>query len=153
MLCPLDNPGGYARVPTGEGDWIWFSDENRERLIRLAEVFKLVWATSWEHSANRIIAPLHGIGELPVIEWSTDALESLAVPDSQPDDWVGYHDWKLPWIQSYAGDRRFAWIDDEVSDRGIAWAAARDRLFVRPAPSIGFTDEHVRTLLAYGRQS
>lgn len=152
VLCPFENPGGYQHVPTGEGDWIWVSTANRDRLRRLAEAFRLVWATSWEHKANEVIAPLHEIGPLPVIEWDWYRLsEEARNPDLRPNDWVGYHDWKLPWISEYAQDQVFAWIDDDASDQGIAWAERRDpaTLVIRPESSVGLIDEHVERLFLF----
>lgn len=155
VLCPFEDPGGYRHVPTGEGDWIWVSTANRDRLRRVAESFRLVWATSWEHKANKIIAPLHEIGPLPVIEWDWHRIsEEHWNPELLPKDWVGYHDWKLPWICEYARGQSFAWIDDDASDEGIAWAEQQDpaALIIRPASSIGFTDMHVERLLRFAAE-
>lgn len=155
VLCPFENPGGYQRVATGEGDWIWISTANRDRLRRLAGLFRLVWATSWEHKANEVVAPLHEIGPLPVIEWDVDHLPGKVWnPDLWPQDWVGYHDWKLPWISEYARGQSFAWVDDDASDSGIAWAESREpaALVIRPNSSIGFTDTHVDQLLRFAAE-
>ena len=155
VLCPLDNPGGYRTAMTGWGsEQILVSPANITRLRALAQAFELVWATSWEHHANSVIAPLHEIGALPVIEWDTDALGGDVLPEDQPEGWTGYHDWKLPWIERYAGDRPFAWVDDEVSDAGIKWAERRSipSLFVRPSSNNGLSDDHVVRLLTFAKK-
>jgi hypothetical protein len=139
---------------TGWGsEQILVSPANITRLRALAQAFELAWATSWEHHANSVIAPLHEIGALPVIEWDTDALGGDVLPEDQPDGWTGYHDWKLPWIERYAGDRPFAWVDDEVSDAGIKWAERRSipSLFVRPSSNNGLSDDHVVRLLTFAK--
>lgn len=157
VLCPFEDPGGFERVDTGQGDSIWVQPEiNGARLRALLRVFDVVWATNWEHHANTIIAPLHGLGHLPVVEWDVALLGDggLVVPESQPAGWTGYHDWKLPWIQRYAGDRPFAWIDDEVSDEGVAWAASREipTRLLRPASSVGWTQEQCDVLLVFAKE-
>ncbi len=74
----------------------------------------LVWATTWDHTANEVIAPRLGIAPLPVVDWlETDA----------QDDWFGLH-WKTRSVVAWADRRAFAWIDDEVTDRDREWITA-----------------------------
>ena len=108
LLPVLDNtvPGRYYEASgdfrkvslkhwnTGETHSIWISPRNADRLRRLRGQFEIVWATGWNQHANEIIAPLHGLPELPVIElaWSED-LRMLGTS------------WKLPAIIGYIADR------------------------------------------------
>jgi hypothetical protein len=45
-------------------------DDHPAWLRELADMYTLVWATTWEHDANRHIAPLLGLDPLPVVELS-----------------------------------------------------------------------------------
>lgn len=146
VLCPFTNPGGYQHVPTGEGDWVWISRDNAARLALLAEHYKLVWATAWEHRANRYIAPLHELPPLPVIEWDWSQVRTAEAFRTGLD-------WKLPFIAEYCEGRPFAWIDDEIAASGFAWAAQREpeTLFVQPKSSVGFTNDHFHELVDFAK--
>jgi hypothetical protein len=81
-------------------------------LAELAEVFELVWATTWEHDANAILAPLLGLPDLPVIGFKGTVVG--------PGETV-----KLPSVRRFVGDRAFAWVDDRLGVDAMAWAAHR----------------------------
>ena len=70
-------------------------------IAELAEAFELVWATTWEDMANRVIAPALGLPHLPAIEFDMDR----RVPTP-----------KLPSVIAWVGDRPCAWIDDDLHD-------------------------------------
>jgi hypothetical protein len=76
---------------------------------------ELVWATAWEHGANREIAPRLGLPQLPVVEWRapTVAQETL-------DEYFNLH-WKTRQVVEYARGRDFAWADDEVTPADREW--------------------------------
>jgi hypothetical protein len=97
-------PPGYERheIVEGERSWVVLLNQwHGVQLNALAEVFELVWVTSWEHGANRLLAPRLGLPELPVIVW----------PDRSV---VRRGSWKTPYIADWVGDRPFVWVDDEV---------------------------------------
>ena len=77
---------------------------------RSAIEFELVWATGWEHDANRLIAPILGLPALPVMEFPRNADGRFT---------------KLPTITRFAAGRPLVWIDDELSDAAHAWAVSR----------------------------
>lgn len=76
-----------------------------EELLKLADVYELVWATTWEHDANALIGPKIGLPELPVIEFDKD----WPLP-TRPDGTY----FKTHTIMKYAAGRPFAWVDDEI---------------------------------------
>ncbi|WP_420034822.1 HAD domain-containing protein [Streptomyces sp. cg28] len=93
----------------------------------------LVWATTWEHEANEVVAPRIGLPPLPVIEW----------PDT-PAHGVprGLH-FKTPALVAWAGDRPFVWVDDEIGALDRQWVAAQHpgpALLHRVDPAKGLTD-------------
>ncbi len=155
VLLPVRDytvPGGYYQPSadfrdvslvhwdSGELHRIWVSAANADRLRRLSEHFDIVWATGWNHHANEIIAPLHGLPDLPVIElaWSED-LRTLETG------------WKLPVIVDYITDRACIWIDDHIRDDVEDWARARDAptLVLRADHRIGLTDDIVDRALDF----
>ena len=83
-------------------------------LLAFADRMTLTWATLWEHDANRLIAPIVGLPELPVIEFK-DALSSRA------------DTFKLTDVESFVGDRAFVWIDDDLFEDAFEWERARNR--------------------------
>jgi hypothetical protein len=108
--APGHVPAGYVphdvdglRVLLSTDHGIWLSD--------LASSYDLVWATSWEHDADRLIAEAVGLPRgLPVISFAAQ------------DGWTN----KLPDIIRYVGDRPLAWIDDQPGAEVRDWADARN---------------------------
>jgi hypothetical protein len=96
-LFPAEDP---VRVCLAHGAW----------LRELAAQFELVWATAWGADANRLLAPLLSLPDLPVIRFPP--------PPFHPGD-------KLPAIIDYAARRPLAWVDDEHSPEARDWAARR----------------------------
>ncbi|MFF8595765.1 hypothetical protein ACF061_30825 [Streptomyces sp. NPDC015220] len=83
--------------------------------------YDLCWATTWMDAANRWIAPVVGLPELPYVDFGTGL---LAV---RPD----LVHWKTEAIVTYAAGRPFAWVDDEQSPADTEYTAAR-----HPAPAL-----------------
>lgn len=100
-------PPGYRLQEIVEGEKTWrvlINPWHGAELTALADTFDLVWATSWEHGANRLLSPLLGLPtDLPTILW----------PDRTP---VRCGSWKAPYVADWVGDRAFAWVDDEVGE-------------------------------------
>jgi hypothetical protein len=99
-------PLGYQQHEIVEGEKTWcvlLNPQHGVELNALASIFDLVWASSWEHGANRLLGPLLGLPELPTIIW----------PDRAP---VRRGSWKTPYIAEYVGDRSFVWVDDEAEE-------------------------------------
>ena len=100
-------PPGYQPREIVEGDKTWrvlIDPRHGAELAALAGSFDQVWATSWEHGANRLLSPLLGLpSDLPTILW----------PDRTP---VRRGSWKTPYVADWVGDRPFAWVDDEVGE-------------------------------------
>jgi hypothetical protein len=102
-------PPGYALHDLHEGEKTWtllLSQQHGLELNALATSYELVWATSWEHGANRLIAPRLGLPDLPVITWPGDA---RSTPRRKPSSW------KTRYVAEWVGARPFVWVDDEVN--------------------------------------
>jgi HAD domain in Swiss Army Knife RNA repair proteins len=137
LLLDVDgvlNPFAAPACPPGYAEHEFFPGEDPVRLCpahgrwlqELATRFQLVWATAWGASANRLLAPLLQLPELPVIRFPP--------PPFHPRD-------KLPPIASYAGRRPLIWIDDAHPPEAHAWAASRHvpTLLIGIDPAEGLT--------------
>jgi len=122
-------PAGYERHEIVEGDKTWvvlLNQQHGVELNALAEVFDLVWATSWEHGANRLLAPRLGLPELPVILW----------PDRTA---VRRGSWKTPYVAQWVRDRPFVWVDDEVGQEDQTFFTEDHQLVHTVDPQTGLT--------------
>ena len=110
------------------------------RLLRLSEVFDLVWASGWEARANRHLPSLLGLPALPHLDFDGAAR-------------FGSADWKLEPLAAYAEGRPLAWLDDCFDDGCYAWAEKRREptLLLATEPQLGIEEEHVAALLAWAR--
>jgi hypothetical protein len=93
-------------------------------------------------AANRWIAPVIGLPELPYVDF-TGALFA-----ERPD---GVH-WKTERIVAYAEDRPFAWVDDEQSPADEAFVAARHptaALLQHVSPRLGLREPDFEALAAF----
>src|SRR5579875_3507040 len=87
----------------------WCPDHGRW-LARLHQHYDLAWASSWGAEANRLLAPLLGLPELPFV----------VMPDPPFPAAM-----KVPAVAVFVGARRAAWLDDEVTEEARRWASAR----------------------------
>ena len=136
VLSPFGCPDGY--VPIDEGVSC-YSPENIARLRRLAEAFDLVWATMWEHVANEVMAPIHELSPLPVVEFDEGG-------ELDMEEHV-----KLPAIRRFVGERPFVWIDDDIPLGARGWASVRrsPTLLLETTPNVGLTDEITRAAVEF----
>lgn len=119
---------------------VWLNRWHGQQLLALADVFDLVWCTTWGHQANTDIGPKIGLPKLPVIEFPATR--------DRPDARIH---WKTTTIVAYtvAHDRPFAWIDDEVGAHDGIWFArwCRQPFMTRKIdPSVGLADEDFAAL-------
>jgi hypothetical protein len=86
----------------------------------------LVWATTWEHKANRAVSPRLGLPQLPVIEFTSPRTGDT---------------WKLTDVARHVGDRAVAWVDDELNADAHRWAHERhaSTLLIRPSHLSGWS--------------
>ena len=97
-------------------------------LRELSSTYELVWATTWEHEANRHIAPLLELPQLPVLDLFSGR--------------------KWAPILRYAAGRPFAWVDDVMPERLVSRSRLRrDQLLLPIDPAHGLRREHVDRLL------
>ncbi|MFI0966772.1 hypothetical protein ACH4S8_36135 [Streptomyces sp. NPDC021080] len=116
-------PAGYTTIRValhpGRPLRVWLHPGHGRALLDLG--YDLCWATTWMDAANRWIAPVIGLPELPWVDFTG------ALFDERPD---GVH-WKTERIVDYAGGRPFAWVDDEQGPPDDTFVAAR-----HPAPAL-----------------
>jgi hypothetical protein len=136
---PINQAGGRMHLIDGMAHCI--SDTAGPELLRLAEVYELVWATGWEHRANDHLPLILGLpGDLPVLSFDGRAR-------------FGSAHWKLDALTEYAYDRPLAWIDDSFDHSCHEWAAKREAptLLCPTDPDTGLTGAHTEALLAWVR--
>ncbi|HET6857279.1 MAG TPA: HAD domain-containing protein [Streptomyces sp.] len=108
----------------------------------LALPYELVWATTWMHEANEMIAPVIGLpSTLPVIEWPEPFTK-------EPD---GLY-WKTRPLLEWAAGRPFVWVDDMITDLDTAYVAAHHdapALLLRIHPRHGLRKADFTTLTTW----
>jgi hypothetical protein len=126
-----DCPPGYGEYSFFPGERVLLSPGHGELLLSLERTYELVWATAWEHRANRLICPVLALPELPVIEFPLDGRDLYFR--------------KLPAVIEAVGDRPCAWIDDEHRPDHYTWAERRGvpTLIVDINPAEGLTSDVV----------
>lgn len=148
LLVDVDgvlNPWGHRSLPPGFREHRLFPDEdepvhlNTEHgnwMRELADSFDLVWATSWGDDANRLLAPLLGMDELPYVPMPATPFPAEA---------------KVPVIAAYVGRRPAAWLDDVIVREAYVWAEARGAptLLIEVDHTTGMTRNNVERLLAW----
>jgi hypothetical protein len=137
VLNPWDTehaPAGYDEYHFFHGERVLLSPGHGELLTSLTPAYELVWATAWEHRANRLISPVLALPELPVIEFPLDGRDLFFR--------------KLPAVIDAVGDRPCAWIDDEHQPDHYTWAEERAAatLLIDIDPSVGLTRDVIATL-------
>lgn len=108
--------------------------EHGPRLAALA--CDLVWATTWMHDANEIIAPRLGLPRLAVVDWPEPS------DVDEIDERAGRH-WKTRALVDWAGGRPFAWVDDEITEVDRRWVSLHHQgsaLLHRVDPRYGLTE-------------
>lgn len=149
-LLLLDVDGVLVPVGSGDGEEMESADYGRlfharalpSRLAALSKVFRLVWATGWNHEANEKLCPLFGLPPLPVIEFWDETFKAGTT-------------WKLAAVKRFVKDRPFAWLDDELGVDAHRWARRRETptLLVDVRADRGLTQDHVDVLLRFARST
>lgn len=124
---PTRRPEGYLTHRMRPANWtetnfygrprtlrVWLNPGHGPALTRLP--VQLVWATTWEHEANRLIGPQIGLPTLPVVEWPGGAAASAGTDGLF---------WKTRHLVDYAAGRPFAWVDDQISPADWRWCAEK----------------------------
>jgi hypothetical protein len=137
---PLDQVPGRFHLIDGIAHCI--SDSAGALLVRLADVYELIWATGWEDRANDHLPLILGLpAELPCLRFDGRAR-------------FGTAHWKLEAIDEYARDRPLAWVDDSLDESCHEWANRRaaPTLLVPTQSDIGLTEAHAGALLDWARR-
>lgn len=127
-------PPGFGVYDFFPGERVLLSPGHGELLLSLAQAYELMWATAWEHRANRLICPVLSLPELPVIEFPLGGRDLFFR--------------KLPAVIDAVGNRPCAWIDDEHRPDHYTWAESRGvpTLIVDIDPAEGLTGDVVARL-------
>ncbi len=139
VLCPIGSgPGEPMRTLEIKGHPFIFTESLPARLARLGQRFALIWATSWEQGANRDLAPVLGLPQLPAISFA-----GLSARQGRT--------WKLPAIKRYVAEQPMAWVDDDLRADAHAWAQSRiePTLLLDVNPSWGLVEAHVEILIEF----
>ncbi|MBL1100716.1 HAD domain-containing protein [Streptomyces coffeae] len=124
---------------------VLLSATHADWLRELSERYELVWATTWEHEANRHIAPLLALPPLPVVEFS-GYQEQPGDPKLPILELLTGRKWAP--ILRHAAGRPFAWVDDVMPERLVRRSRwRRDQLLVPVEPGRGLRRHHVDRLL------
>ncbi|MEU6673858.1 hypothetical protein [Streptomyces sp. NPDC046925] len=121
---------------------VWLNPEHGRILRQLG--FELCWATTWMDEANRWIAPVLGLPELPFVDFGDLLFQERS---------DGVH-WKTGPLVDYADGRPFAWVDDEQSELDQTYVTAHHcgrGLLHHVNPRIGLRDNDFRTLADFAR--
>lgn len=140
---PAEGYQFYELTPAGDQTYsVALNPEHGRRLLELASIYDLVWATTWGAEANRLIAPILGLpSDLPVV--------------SQPSVLMSRRSWKAAWIVDWVGHCPFAWFDDEINRPTRLWLASRDavspHLAHRVPAEVGLTDADFDLLWVFAK--
>ncbi|MFF3842360.1 hypothetical protein [Streptomyces sp. NPDC001930] len=141
-------PYGGAQLPSTPEEWDRWQRPDNPQLARVVRAHgprlsalpcELMWATAWMHDANKVMAPLLGIPDLPV----------APLPEPSGERGPGALHWKTRALVETAAGRPFAWVDDEIGDVDRAWVATHHRgasLLHRVNSTTGLTPADLTTL-------
>ncbi len=141
---PERRPEGYTTirvaVDPGRTLRVWLNPGHGPALLRLG--YDLCWATTWMDAANRYVAPVVGLPELPYVDFGSGLFAW------RPDD---VH-WKTEAIVAYAQGRPFAWVDDEQSPADTTYVNTHHpgpALLHHVNPRIGLREDDFRALAEF----
>jgi hypothetical protein len=136
---------GFTKQPSGDTiDYtVRFNAHYPDWLEELGGAYQLVWATTWEKLANKLLGPLLGLPELEVVEFS-------AYPRDMYMEAMGLvAEWKWDCLVKYAVDRPFVFVDDQAErvarEYPLKPGVPQSALFVE----YGLTRDNVDQLLAH----
>ncbi|WP_328944243.1 hypothetical protein OG259_24680 [Streptomyces sp. NBC_00250] len=119
-------PYGGAQLPSTLEEWDRWQRPTNPQLAKVAREHgprlsalpcEPMWATAWMHDANKVMAPLLGIPELPVVP----------LPAAPEEDDPGVLHWKTRALVELAAGRPFVWVDDEIGDLDRTWVSAHHK--------------------------
>ncbi|MGW2569269.1 hypothetical protein [Streptomyces sp. NPDC001537] len=119
---------------------VWLNPSHGPALLSLD--YDLCWATTWMDAANRWIAPVIGLPELPYVDFGA-GLFALR---------PGGEHWKTEAIVAYAEGRPFAWVDDEQSQADEEYVRAHHpgrALLHHVDPRLGLREDDFTALAAF----
>lgn len=141
VLNPLGKsaPPGF-RTYFLDGFEVALSDRHGAWLQSLVGKAELVWASTWEYTANESVGKMLGLPPLPAV----------AFGKGRDGD-----TWKMAAVSEWVGDRPFVWIEDDLFLDAYDWAkerAARS-LLVKPSGHVGLTEAAIEQIDEFLAQS
>ncbi len=126
------NPDGYTYD-------VWLNHGHGALLLAFAEEYdaELVWATTWEAEANRLIGPHIGLPELPVVDFGWRRKLSGVIMDH----------WKFDGLLAHAAGRPLVFFDDDFVrfPTETVWFTKErgdlPTLLHEVSPSVGLTED------------
>ncbi|MFN2636829.1 MAG: HAD domain-containing protein [Gemmatimonadaceae bacterium] len=150
VLNPFRRPGSEwftAKCSVGGRSYnVILNPTHGPKLLELAEKVgaELVWATTWEHDANKEIGPKIGLPELPVIEVERDN-QHLHLGDAIRH--------KTPHVADWVKGRPFVWFDDYLTSRDEEYLRGHegvgDFLIIHVDDGLGITDDDLAEAAAW----
>jgi hypothetical protein len=141
-LFGFDEPPGKgeARFELIDGMVHCISLAAGKRLLQLADLYELVWASGWEEKANDYLPNILGLPELPHISFDGAAR-------------FGSAHWKLKPLDDFGRGRALAWVDDSFDESCYEWAREREEptLLIPTESHRGLEDVQVEALVAWAR--
>ena len=139
VLVPYPNAGGFDFAVEEILDDVFVRSDLSGWLRELGEVFKLVWASTWEEEANGAFGPKLGLSKMECVHFGAAT------------GWFLNKTWKLADVEAFVGARRVAWVDDELGDDSFYWAERVGAKLVHTRASVGMTREDVDDLLDWAK--
>jgi len=146
----------FKEFEDNEPKAVWLNPGHGLMLLSLAEQFQLVRGKAWRGDANRYVAPVLGLPQLPYVNWpeygklATDLYKparGVLAPGQRP---VAKVYWKARPILQFANGRPFAWLDDELTDADhehvAAVGSAGPSLLRRINPTVGLRQHDIEAL-------
>ncbi|AXH66237.1 hypothetical protein SEA_SATIS_76 [Streptomyces phage Satis] len=128
---------------------VWLKEAHGSQILELADLFELVWASTWGPEANRMIGPAIGLPELAYVDFWAENKNP-----GEPERVNGVY-WKVPLLTAYAAGRPFAWVDDEVEDADREYVAAHHQgpaLLHHVSPRLGLLEPDFKALAAWAAE-
>lgn len=148
LLLDLDGPlnpflswnavdQGYERVNAEYSTWM-LHKKHGQWLRVLSQRAEVMWASTWEETANELACAFYGLPDFSVLHFGSDSMRT-GLP------------FKLHEVQQVAKDRPLIWIDDEIEEEAREWTMQRTdpTLLIVPDPSEGWTEAQYHECLSF----
>jgi|ERR1035437_1436543 hypothetical protein len=142
VLSPFDKngeiPEGFKMAETDVPYYLCLNKIHKIWIEELAEVFDIVWATTWENMSNSVVGKALGVREFPIMPLNHKKIHSVN---------------KFWSIEDYVEKRPCVWIDNSIWQFERDWAKGRHvkTLLIKTDPYVGLIREHVDKALVFAK--